>query len=76
MPIHDSQTGKTFLFYNDNEYNRRTDCYIIESVDGGKTWSSPVDITADLCKYSEPLEFHLLDRATVYSFTAEPMMAG
>ena len=59
VPIHDSQTGKTFLFYNDNEYNRRTDCYIIESVDGGKTWSSPVDITADLCKYSEPLEFHL-----------------
>ena len=59
VPIHDSQTGKTFLFYNDNEYNRRTDCYIIESVDGGKTWSSPVDITADLCKYSEPLEFHV-----------------
>ena len=58
-PLFDAQTGKLFLFYCENFGNHDTENYVIESADGGRTWSAPRALTAELNAFSAPLAFHL-----------------
>ena len=58
-PLFDGQTGKLFLFYCENFGNRDTENYVIESADGGRTWSQPRALTEELNAFSAPLTFHL-----------------
>jgi sialidase-1 len=51
--IVDEQTGKIFLFFNFMDLDNEKDVYyfkVIKSVDNGKTWSSPEDITSQIAK--------------------------
>ena len=44
-PVYDAETEKLFLFYCENFGNSRTENYVTESADGGRTWSRPRALT-------------------------------
>jgi len=51
--IVDKVTGTIFLFYNFMDIDNEKDVYylkVTKSIDNGKTWSSPVDITSQITK--------------------------
>lgn len=51
--IVDKITGAIFLFFNYMDVENEKDIYylrVIKSVDNGKTWSSPIDITSQIAK--------------------------
>ena len=51
--IVDKVTGVIFLFFNFMDLDNEKDVYylkVIKSIDNGKTWSSPIDITSQITK--------------------------
>ncbi|MFK7845308.1 MAG: exo-alpha-sialidase [Rhodothermales bacterium] len=51
--IVDDMTGKIFLFYNYMDLPKERDVYylhVMESIDNGRSWSTPRDITAQITK--------------------------
>ena len=51
--IVDSVTKEIFMFYNFMDLDKEKDIYylhVVKSVDNGKTWSKPLDITAQITK--------------------------
>ncbi|MEN8117008.1 MAG: sialidase family protein [Bacteroidota bacterium] len=51
--IVDDKTGVIFLLYNFMDLNKEKDIYYlhyVKSIDNGKTWSKPVDITSQITK--------------------------
>ncbi len=49
--IVDTDTKTIFLFYNYMDLNKAPNCYFlhyVKSIDNGKTWSKPVDITSQI----------------------------
>lgn len=58
-PLYDDVNKRLFLFYSDNQKNRKTENYYITSDDLGATWSEPVCITHILADVERPLPFHL-----------------
>ncbi len=59
VPVHDAVTGKTFLFYCENPDNCNTECFVMESADGGVSWSRPRRLTDTLGAETAPYAFHL-----------------
>ena len=58
-PVQDTDTGRIFLFYADNESNQRTDVYYMTSDDEGATWSDSKRITDCFHDTDTPMPFHL-----------------
>lgn len=51
--IVDKTTGEIFLFFNYMDLGKEKDVYYLKfvtSIDNGKTWSSPIDITSQITK--------------------------
>lgn len=51
--IVDKETGEIFLFYNFMDLEKEKDIYylhVVKSLDNGKTWSNPEDITSQISK--------------------------
>jgi len=61
--IVDSVTGAIFLFFNYMDLDHEKDIYyfkVIKSVDNGKTWSKPIDITSKITKPSWHNDFKFI----------------
>lgn len=58
-PVYDAAAGKVFLFFCENGDNNRTETFVTESADGGRSWSDARSLTDDLNAFSAPLTFHL-----------------
>ncbi len=61
--IVDTDTKTIFLFYNYMDLNKAPNCYYLQyvkSVDNGKTWSKPVDITSQIAPQSWQKDFKFI----------------